>query len=276
MDGEYDPRAIRPMAVARYMAALRGDPHGGTGPEAEAACEVARLWPGVREQLLAADWFHVRAALWAAAGGVAGGKPWPAARTVIFAAGLYPPASVLLPQCAEPDARPPARFGFACADAGLAMLWEHAVRGIEGAAAWAAWADEPEAVLAGARCAGMPGPYAVHLPGALNWWAAGHAARVIAAWAQALPRRSSLALSWAVCGGRPAPRVTEISAAVAGAPARDHAPADVAAWIRAAGMSLHPDAITDVQAWPGLPGAGSAQREQSAGGLVGAVALKWR
>lgn len=263
-----------------FWDACRGGPHG-TAAQRAVAAEVERRWPGTRDQVRAADAFHVRQALRAVTGYI-GGADWPPARGLVYApAGFWPEYDgARWPHEAAALAAPRSRHLYANADRHLVQVWQQELRRRRpGPRVMAAQsrAGDPRQGAGMARAAGLEGPWSVQLQACAHWWPPDVARLTVAMWADVLPPGSSLVLSVPVPGGVDARgEFGALVATVVPVAPYPHSAEDVASWIEGAGLVLAPSGVRDVRVMPGPALAGEDLAGNLAGHVVGAIGLKPR
>lgn len=237
------------------------------------AAQVLEGRPWLRDMVTGANEFHRRAAEWAVRGGTPEFPVRPAAG-VIFAACGYP-----LPggfHAAAAAAAPDALFAYADIDAAaitynLALL---AAPDPEHVSVFAGSARDPAGLLSAGHAIAMleRGPVMVQLQLCAHWWPPAFCAWAVCEYGRLLPRGSTLALSLGVAGG--APGAAEFSADLerAGGRIYGHTEAEVAGWLKAAGLELAPSGISDVRGRGGWA-AGEFGAQQPVARVIEAVAV---
>jgi hypothetical protein len=236
--------------ITRLRDVLAGG-HLAYEADRQLAALVLRRAPWITSLVTGANDFHRRAAEWAVRGGTPGFPVRPAAG-VIFAASGYP-----LPPYgfhgAAARARPDALFAYADTEPAVAAYGKVLLASPPPLAArpsaYLASARDPAALLGApeARAVLDRGPVMVQLQLCVHWWPAEFCAWAVGEYARLLPSGSSLALSAGVAGG--APGAAEVAADLgrAGGRVYGHTEAEVAVWLKAAGLELAPPGITDVR-----------------------------
>lgn len=272
---EDDPLIADSLTVYRVRDALTGGKRG-LGRERDVAAYLEQRFPGIGRAVTAAHDFHRRAALWA----VTGGELAPPAEAVIFAAcGLPAPSGPLHADALE--AAPHVRILYCDSNPKITEVNVDALvrPDPERVMAETAWRPLPEVLgTPQARELTRLGPVSVQLMHALHWWPPPIAREAVAGYGRRLPPGSTLCMSlWTPerdTDGKVTPEGEEMMEVMtlAGGRAYTHSAQDVAEWVMAAGMRLHPMGVTDAREFgrpaPKAPLAGLPGRVIEAVGIV--------
>jgi hypothetical protein len=259
--------------IARVRDVLAGG-HLGLDADRRLAADILKRWPWTAGLVDDANWFHRRAAYQAVTGGTPD-FPVPPAAGVIFAACGYP-----LPggfHAEAQAARPDALFVYAEADP-FAIMYNRALVAApdpEHVSAHAGSARDPAGLLSSGHAQAIMarGPVMVQLQLCAQWWPSGFCAWAVREYARLLSPGSTLALSLGVPGG--APGVAEFSEGIsrAGGAIYPHTGAEVARWLKDAGLKLAPAGVTDVRGRDQDWAAAEFARQRPVVRVIEAVAL---
>jgi hypothetical protein len=259
--------------IARLRDVLAGG-HLALEPDRRLAADIRKRWPWAGALVAGANEFHRRAAAWVVAGGAPDFHVPPAAG-VIFAASGYP-----LPggfHRAAAVISPDALFAYANSDPAAITFSRALLAAPERGrvSVYAASARDPAALLGAAQARAIleHGPVMVQLQLCAQWWPAGFCAWAVAEYARLLPSGSSLALSLVVPGGGCGGAEFMADIGLAGGRFYPHADAEVAGWVKAAGLELTPAGIADVRSRELLWAAAEFGRQRPIARVIEAVAL---
>jgi hypothetical protein len=265
-----------PVLDAGRIGRLRDVLAGGSlslREERQLAAQILERWPGTDALVKGANGFHGRAAEWAVSGGTTQFRVPPAAG-VIFAASGYPLRGGF--HAAAQAAAPAALFAYADAGAEAVELSRGLLAGSDPGrvCAYKASARDPAALLGTTEARGMlmRGPVMVQLQLCAQWWPGRFAAWAVAEYARLLPPGSSLALSLTIPGGGDGEAGFMADVGRATGRIYSRGAAEVARWVRAAGMELAPPGVADVRGRDLGWAAAEFGRQRPVARVVGAVA----
>jgi S-adenosyl methyltransferase len=261
------------VRIARLRDAL-ADGHFAYRADRELAAQILERWPGTAALVKGANGFHGRAAAWAVSGGTPEYRVTPAAG-VIFAASGYP-----LPDGFHADAQaaaPAALFAYADADAEAAQLSRALLAGSDPGrvCAYEASAGDPAGLLGTPEAKAIlgRGPVMVQLQLCAQWWPSRFCAWAVAEYARLLSPGSTLALSLIIPGGGDGAAGFTADVGRAAGRIYPRGEAEVARWVKAAGMKLAPPGVADVRGHDLGWAAAEFGRQRPVARVVGAVAV---
>lgn len=239
---------LDPGRISRLRDVLAGG-HLALEADRVAAGKILQRWPATAELVKGANEFHRRAAAWAVSGGTPD-SPVPRAAGVIFAACGYPVGGGF--HAAARAARPDALYCYASGDPATVSFCRSLLAAPDPlrVSAYLASARDPAAVLGApaARVVLDRGPVMVQLQFCCQRWPSAFCAWAVAEYGRRLPAGSALALSFGIPGGHPSAPELVASLSLAGASEfYSHGEAEVAGWIREAGLKLTPAGVADVR-----------------------------
>ena len=242
-----DPEPAPPAAGSSTIAGIRNYLTGGKlapARDRDLGAYIQDRVPRPEIPVLAALEFHRRAARWAVTA-----APVPAASVLFASAGLPAPGIPLHAGAAR--ACPSARFAYADPDPVITVLSRPALAEPGSVSVMTAPAAYPASLLRTPEAAELLalGPVSVHILGAVHYWTARAAREAVAGYGKLLPSGSSLCLTWGLCDATPEGEELAEIIAMAGGPVYRHLPAEVARWMRGAGLRLHGQGIGDAGAF---------------------------